>query len=60
MAGHHRPRSTCSATGSASASIGALPLTAEITVAALVALDLRPGDAILAAAKATDINAYPA
>ena len=39
---------------------GALPLTAEITTAALGALDLRPGDHVVATAKATDITAYPA
>ena len=39
---------------------GVLPLTAEITVAALESLALRPGDEILAAVKATDIEAYPA
>ena len=37
---------------------GALPLTAEITAAALDALQLRPGDEIHAAVKATDIEAY--
>jgi molybdate transport system ATP-binding protein len=37
---------------------GALPLTAEITLAALDALALRPGDEIAASAKATDIDAY--
>ena len=40
--------------------LGALPLTAEITAGSLVALDLQPGDAIVASAKATDITAYPA
>ena len=39
---------------------GPLPLTAEITVAALDALELRPGDAVVAAVKATDIEVYPA
>lgn len=39
---------------------GPLPLTAEITVAALEALELRPGDPVLAAAKATEIEVYPA
>ena len=39
---------------------GVLPLTAEITVAALNSLALRPGDEIFAAVKATDIDAYPA
>jgi len=40
--------------------LGALPLTAEITAASLAELDLQPGDAIVASAKATDITAYPA
>ena len=39
---------------------GPLPLTAEITVEALDALSLRPGDEIYASTKATDINVYPA
>jgi molybdate transport system ATP-binding protein len=39
---------------------GALPLTAEITVGALEALQLRPGDEIHASVKATDIEVYPA
>jgi molybdate transport system ATP-binding protein len=39
---------------------GQLPLTAEITVAALEALELRPGDEIHASVKATDIEVYPA
>jgi molybdate transport system ATP-binding protein len=39
---------------------GQLPLTAEITIAALDALQLRPGDDIHASAKATDIEVYPA
>ncbi len=39
---------------------GVLPLTAEITAAALDALQLRPGDEIYASAKATDIDVYPA
>jgi molybdate transport system ATP-binding protein len=39
---------------------GVLPLTAEITVAALDALDLRPGDDVHAAVKATDIDVTPA
>jgi molybdate transport system ATP-binding protein len=38
---------------------GRLSITAEITALALQALDLRPGDAVLASAKATDIEAYP-
>jgi len=38
---------------------GVLPLTAEITVGALERLALRPGDGVHAAAKATDIEAYP-
>ena len=40
--------------------VGALPLTAEITPAALDALQLRPGDEIYASVKATDIDVYPA
>ena len=39
---------------------GRLPLTAEITTAALGELDLRPGDDVHASAKATDIEAYRA
>jgi molybdate transport system ATP-binding protein len=39
---------------------GRLPLTAEITVAALDAMNLRPGDEIMASVKATDIEVYPA
>ena len=39
---------------------GALPLTAEITTAALDSLGLHPGDRVHAAAKATDIESYPA
>jgi molybdate transport system ATP-binding protein len=39
---------------------GQLPLTAEITVAALEALQLRPGDGVHASVKATDIEVYPA
>lgn len=38
---------------------GPLPLTAEITAAALAALDLRPGDQVHASVKATDIVTYP-
>ena len=38
--------------------VGQLPLTAEITVAALDALQLRPGDNIHASVKATDIEVY--
>ena len=37
-----------------------LPLTAEITVAALEALHLRPGDEVRASVKATDITVHPA
>jgi len=37
---------------------GPLPLTAEITKAALESMQLRPGDAIYAAVKATEIEAY--
>jgi len=39
---------------------GQLPLTAEITAAALDALQLQPGDEIHASVKATDIEVYPA
>jgi molybdate transport system ATP-binding protein len=39
---------------------GRLPLVAEITVSALEALHLRPGDPIHATVKATDIEVYPA
>ena len=39
---------------------GPLPLTAEITVAALDALQLRPGDDVHSSVKATDIEVYPA
>ncbi len=38
---------------------GRLPLTAEITVAALEDLGLRPGDDVMASVKATDIEVYP-
>ena len=40
--------------------VGVLPLTAEITVAALDALAMRPGDVVHASVKATDIEVYPA
>ena len=39
---------------------GPIHLTAEITADALDALDLRPGDRVYAAVKATDIEVYPA
>jgi len=39
---------------------GILPLTAEITAAALDALQLRPGEEIYSSVKATDIDVYPA
>ncbi len=39
---------------------GVLPITAEITAAALESLALRPGDRVHAAVKATDIEVYPA
>ena len=39
---------------------GLLPLTAEITVAALEAMQLRSGDDLFATVKATDIEVYPA
>jgi molybdate transport system ATP-binding protein len=38
---------------------GVLPLTAEITVAALEALQLHAGDVVHASVKATDIEVYP-
>ncbi len=40
--------------------VGAFPLTAEITTAALDALNLQQGDEITATVKATDIEVYPA
>ena len=40
--------------------VGGLPLTAEITSAAMEALSLRPGDTVHASVKATDIEVYPA
>jgi len=39
---------------------GPLPVVAEITTASLDELGLRPGDAVHAALKATDITTYPA
>jgi len=39
---------------------GAVPLTAEITAAALDALHLQPGDRVHASVKATEIEVYPA
>ena len=39
---------------------GALTVTAEITVGALEALALRPGDEVWLAVKATDIDIYSA
>jgi molybdate transport system ATP-binding protein len=39
---------------------GPLRITAEITAGALAELDLRPGDAIWASVKATEIRTYPA
>jgi molybdate transport system ATP-binding protein len=39
---------------------GSLPLTAEVTSAALAELQLRPGDEVFATAKATDLDCYPA
>jgi molybdate transport system ATP-binding protein len=39
---------------------GPLPLTAEITVASMESLSLRPGDEVFAAVKATDIDVAPA
>jgi molybdate transport system ATP-binding protein len=38
---------------------GLVPLIAEITVAALNALGLRPGDAVHVSVKATDVDTYP-
>jgi len=38
---------------------GVMPLTAEVTAGALDALHLRPGDAVHAAVKATDIDVSP-
>ena len=40
--------------------VGELPLTAEITTAALDALQLYIGDAVTANVKATEIEVYPA
>jgi molybdate transport system ATP-binding protein len=40
--------------------VGVLPLTAEITPAALDALRLRSGDEVYASVKATEIDVYPA
>jgi molybdate transport system ATP-binding protein len=37
---------------------GSMPLTAEITAAALESMELRPGDQVHAIVKATDIEAY--
>jgi len=37
---------------------GSLPITAEITTAALESMQLRPGDTVYASVKATDIDAY--
>jgi molybdate transport system ATP-binding protein len=39
---------------------GAIPLTAEITPAALAELQLHPGDGVWASVKATEIATYPA
>jgi molybdate transport system ATP-binding protein len=39
---------------------GVLPVVAEVTVDALAALDLRPGDEVYAVVKATEIDTYPA
>jgi molybdate transport system ATP-binding protein len=38
---------------------GALPVTAEITPAALAELGLLPGSAVWASVKATEVTAYP-
>ena len=40
--------------------VGGLALTAEVTTAALDAMELKVGDAISASVKATDIEVYPA
>ena len=40
--------------------MGVLPLIAEVTVESVEALGLRPGDAVHATVKATDIETYPA
>ena len=40
--------------------VGAFPVTAEITAAALDDLALRPGDQVVASLKATEISIYPA
>ncbi len=39
---------------------GPLPIIAEVTPAALAALDLRPGDDVWVSVKATEITTYPA
>jgi molybdate transport system ATP-binding protein len=39
---------------------GPVPLTAEVTASAVVELGLRPGDAVFAVVKATEIETYPA
>jgi len=39
--------------------IGPVPLVAEITPAALAALELRPGDPVWAAVKASEVTSYP-
>jgi molybdate transport system ATP-binding protein len=38
---------------------GHVPLVAEITPAALVALELQPGDPVWAAVKASEVTSYP-
>jgi molybdate transport system ATP-binding protein len=39
---------------------GPVPLVAEVTAAAVTDLDLRPGEAVWASVKATEIAVYPA
>jgi molybdate transport system ATP-binding protein len=39
--------------------VGSVPLVAEITPAALAALELRPGDPVWAAVKASEVTSYP-
>ena len=39
---------------------GALPVVAEVTIGALDAMGLRPGDPVWAVVKATEVTSYPA
>ena len=39
---------------------GGVPLVAEVTVAAVTELELRPGTPVWASVKATEIEVYPA